>query len=143
MLYDLVNNESSYGLSASSIVIGVLLGTLLPLFSNIIPIQRALGKTLRSSLDLYHRSTSELLVKIQSLQAYGLSVNQLVLSIMLVVLGVMTYYVAPSSFLFQNYELFFEILNSVLLLMILGMTFLSVLLLPYLQKFFIRVFLCC
>jgi len=143
VLYSIAHNESTYGLSSASILIGVSLGILLPLVSNIIPIQRALGKTLRTSLDLYHRSAGQLLVSIKSLQAYGLSVNQLILSIMLVVLGVLTYYMAPSAFLFQNYELFFEILNSVLLLMIMGMTFLSILLLPYVQRFFINSFLFC
>ena len=65
------------------------------------------------------------------------------MSLMLVVLGVLTYYVAPSSFLFGNFELFFGILNGVLLLMILGLTFLAILVLPYLQKVFLKLFLCC
>jgi len=49
---------------------------------------------------------------------------------MLVVLGVMTYYVAPVSFLFKQYELFFLILNGLLLIMILGLTFLAMLIQP-------------
>ena len=51
-------------------------------------------------------------------------------SILFVVMGVFTYYVAPTSFLFGKFEIFFEILNGVLLLMIIGMTFIGVLLLP-------------
>ena len=53
------------------------------------------------------------------------------MAVMLVVLGVMTYYVAPTAFIYKNYELFFTILNSVLILMILGLTFISILLLPF------------
>lgn len=60
---------------------------------------------------------------------------------MLVVLGVLTYYVAPMAFLFKDYELFFEILNAILLLMIMGLTFVSIIFLPYVQRFFIRIFL--
>jgi hypothetical protein len=52
---------------------------------------------------------------------------------MLVILGVFTYYVAPMSFIYGNYELFFLIMNGILLMMILGMTFIAILLLPYLQ----------
>jgi hypothetical protein len=50
---------------------------------------------------------------------------------MLVVMGVLIYYVAPMSFLFGHFQLFFEILNSLLVLMILGMTFISILALPF------------
>lgn len=53
---------------------------------------------------------------------------------MLTVLGVLTYYVAPTAFLYKNYYLFFLILNILLILMILGLTFISLLSLPTLQK---------
>ena len=53
LLYKLVKNESDYNLSKESIYIGVSMGILLPLISNIAPIQRALGKNLRASLDSY------------------------------------------------------------------------------------------
>lgn len=65
------------------------------------------------------------------------------MAVMLVVLGIFTYYVAPSAFLFQNYELFFVITNAILILMILGLTFISVLLLPYVQQFLLTCFLNC
>ena len=60
---------------------------------------------------------------------------------MLVVLGIFTYYIAPTAFLFGNYELFFYILNGVLLLMILGLTFVCVLMIPYLQAAILNLFL--
>ena len=82
-------------------------------------------------------------IRIQKLKNYGLSVPQFIMAIMLVVLGVMTYYVAPTAFIYKNYELFFTILNSVLILMILGLTFISILLLPYVQYCITSVFLFC
>ena len=132
ILFTLTNNFSSYALSIGSIWAGCIIGVIIPLFSNVLPIQSALGKNLRESLDLYHRAASALTIKMQSLKSYGLSLPQLVMAIMLVVLGVLTYYVAPSAFIYQNYELFFMILNSILLLMILGLTFISILVLPML-----------
>lgn len=59
---------------------------------------------------------------------------------MLVFMGVLTYYVAPMSFLYKNYTLFFFILNIVLILMILGLAFVSILLLPYCQTMFVKMF---
>lgn len=141
VLYTLTNNESTYGLSGASMVIGFCIGFFLPLISNIIPIQRALGKNLRASLDPYQRGAGELLVQIKSLEKFGLSLNQLLMSTMLVVLGVLTYYVAPAAFLLGDYEVFFGILNSLLLMMILGLTFISILLLPKVMKFWVGVFI--
>lgn len=100
ILYDITKNYDTYWLSTGSVLIGVIIGTFIPLLSNVIPIQKALGKNLRASLDLYHRKAGELTVAIQKLKDYGLSMEQFVLAIMLVVLGVLTYYVAPVSFLF-------------------------------------------
>jgi len=100
MLYSITKNYASYSLSISAIWIGVFIGSVVPLASNVFPIQKALRKNLRASLDLYHRKVGELTISIQKLQDYGLSVQQFIMAIMLVVLGVCTYYVAPVAFLF-------------------------------------------
>ena len=55
VLYSLTNNFADYYLSQSAIILGVTIGVVLPVISNILPIQSALGKNLRSSLDLYHK----------------------------------------------------------------------------------------
>ena len=69
-------------------------------------------------------------IDIIKLQDYGLSLDQLFLAIGLVILGILNYYVAPMAFLFRKFELFFGILNLLLLIMILGLIYLSVLILP-------------
>lgn len=48
-------NFSTYTLTTSSIIIGVVFGLTMPLISNYFPIQSALGKNLRTSLDLNRR----------------------------------------------------------------------------------------
>lgn len=143
LLFNMTNNSTTYWLSMGSIWIGCALGTVMPLVANVLPIQVALGKNLRASLDIYHRSADELTIKIRKLQNYGLSVPQFVAAIMLVVLGVLTYYVAPTAFLYRNYELFFLVLNGVLVMMILGLTYVSVLVLPALQTLLLNTVLCC
>lgn len=67
ILYKLTNNSSSYWLSIGSIWTGCVIGIIIPLFSNVLPIQSALGKNLRESLDLYHRSANSLTVQVISL----------------------------------------------------------------------------
>ena len=60
---------------------------------------------------------------------------------MLTILGFLCYYVAPTAFFQQNYKLFLIILNVVLLLMILVMTFIAVLLQPYIENLLIKFWL--
>jgi hypothetical protein len=88
------------------------------------------GKNLRVSLDLYHRSINELVVTMTRLENMGMSIPQLILALILVGMGILTYYFAPLSFIYKNFTLFFMILNFVLIFMILGLSFLSLLLLP-------------
>lgn len=127
ILFSLTRNVADYLLSSGAIWVGCFIGLVIPILSNIIPIRAALGKNLRSSLDLYHRAIGEMQVSVQKLGEYGLSVEQFTMAFMLVILGIITYYGAPVAFLFQNYRLFFIILNSLLIVMILGMTFLAAL----------------
>lgn len=58
-------------------------------------------------------------------------------------MGILTYYVAPWAFMYGNYQLFFLILNFVLIIMILGLAFLSIILLPYLQLLLLNIYLFC
>jgi len=60
---------------------------------------------------------------------------------MFVVLGVLTYYVAPAAFLFGEFGLFFMIINGLLIMMVLGLTFLAVLVLPYVQVLLVNILL--
>lgn len=75
ILFSFAENTTSYALSTSAIILGVTIGFFLPLFANIIPIQRALSLNLRNALDLYRKSINEITIKIKKLEAIGLSVN--------------------------------------------------------------------
>lgn len=70
----------------------------MPLLAILLPIKQALGKNLRTSLDLNHRSNNEKSVTVQKLEDLGLSPNQTLVGIMLVVLGFITYYCVPLTF---------------------------------------------
>jgi hypothetical protein len=64
----------------------------------------------------------------------GLSPTQIVAGIMLVVLGVVTFYLVPSAFINQNMSLFFFVFNMILVMIIFGMTFLAVLIFALLER---------
>jgi len=69
------DNSMSYGLTTVSIVIGASFGLIMPMISNYFPIQSALGKNLRNSLDLNRRSKEEVGIKVEKLEDVGISIN--------------------------------------------------------------------
>lgn len=113
----------SYFLASASISIGVFLGIFMPIFTNIFTVKRALSKQIRDSLDIFHTGANDVIIKIIRLEDYGISLFSTSLGLILVVMGVMTYYMAPAAFLFDKMELFFVILNLILIFMIIGMGF--------------------
>ena len=63
----------------------------------------------------------------------GLSFNQLIMSLLLIIFGVLCYYAAPVSFLNQDIHTFLLILQALLICLILGLTFLASLFQPLLE----------
>jgi hypothetical protein len=74
-VFSLAQSTTDYNMSVGAVILGVSLGLILPLISNILPIKRALSKNLRESLDMYHRSVNELQVSIKRLEEMGFSLN--------------------------------------------------------------------
>ncbi|KAN0018407.1 hypothetical protein ACTFIU_011023 [Dictyostelium citrinum] len=118
----------------TSIVSGLLMGFFMPIVANIAPIQRALSRTLRDALDVYHQVKNETLVKIEKLEEVGLDVLQTVLALLAVAVGFTVYYLIPLSFTFRNMGLFFGILTGILMGMLFGMSMLAQAVQPLLEK---------
>lgn len=64
---------TTYDLHYSAVILSFGLGLFIPLISVYLPIQRAMSKTLRDSLDLYHRVVNEISVSVQKLEKLGIS----------------------------------------------------------------------
>lgn len=126
-IYQISENTSTYWLSDTAIIVGLFFGLIVPFISNIVPIMNALGKNLRSSLDLFHRSVNEMTVSIKKIEDIGISFTQLGIAALLILCGVMTYYFIPSSFIFGYISIFAFLLNSILIFMILGMCVIALL----------------
>lgn len=58
---------STYEVSTGALILGCSIGIVLPIISNLFPIQRALEKNLRSSLDMYRRTSGEITIKVLKL----------------------------------------------------------------------------
>lgn len=145
IFYLVIKNHSHYRLTGSAIAIGVAFGLTIPLVANIFPIRRALAKNLRNSLDISHKHIGEITILISRLKELGLSLEQFVLAICLVFFGILTYYAAPHAYMYSNIDLFFLILNTLLLAMIIGLIFLFQLIQPIIQRavVFIMLNTCC
>ena len=115
---------TSYFLSTFAVIFGVGIGILMPILSNLLTIKKAMAKKIRDSLDIFHNSVNETVVSVIKLEQYGISLFELGLGIALTVVGVMTYYLAPAAFIFDKLEIFFLILNLILVCMIIGLCFL-------------------
>eukprot|EP00708_Paratrimastix_pyriformis_P001987 GAFH01000724.1.p1 GENE.GAFH01000724.1~~GAFH01000724.1.p1 ORF type:complete len:1155 (+),score=530.18 GAFH01000724.1:461-3466(+) len=115
-------------------ILCVLVGILMPLISNIFPIRRALSNTLRDSLDLYHQTFAETRVTFTHLERLGLSPVQTAVAIILVVVGFMMYYIAPSAFVYGNISLFLSIMNYLLIGLVIGLAIISTIFQPYLER---------
>ncbi|GAM21205.1 hypothetical protein SAMD00019534_043800 [Acytostelium subglobosum LB1] len=118
-----------------AVLSGALMGFCLPILANIAPIQRALSRTLRDALDVYHQVKNETMVKIMKLEEVGFDPLQTVLSILSVVVGFTVYYLIPYSFTFMNMSLFFGILTGILLGMLFGLAMLAQALQSLLERF--------
>ncbi|KAJ4453685.1 putative permease family protein [Paratrimastix pyriformis] len=106
----------------------------MPLISNIFPIRRALSNTLRDSLDLYHQTFAGTRVTFTHLERLGLSPVQTAVAILLVVVGFMMYYIAPSAFVYGNISLFLSIMNDLLIGLVIGLAIISTIFQPYLEQ---------
>jgi len=64
----------------------------------------------------------------------GLSINQTIVGAMLLVFGFVTYYCVPLTFFYHKTQWFFFIFDALLLMIILGLAFMSVLIFQYVEK---------
>ncbi|KAL0483814.1 hypothetical protein AKO1_014032 [Acrasis kona] len=124
-----------------AVVVPVALGIFIPTIANIIPIQRALGRSLRDSLDVTRQSFNETSVQMIKLEELGLEPWQTALASLMVVIGFCVYYGVPFAFVFQQFPLFFLILNTILMGMLFGLCMIAVVLQPILERSLLYVML--
>jgi len=125
LIADFASADLSLVLPAEGWIYGVAYGLLVPAIATIGPIRRALSNTLRDALDLYRSAATDVTVVVLKLAEVGLSVSQTVVAVTLIVIGFVTYYLVPLSFVLARIDIFLAILNSILMAMVLGLAILS------------------
>lgn len=108
-----------------TIALGISIGLFIPFLSNIIPIKQALESSLRNSLDKMRPALDDLQVEMVRFENSGISFNQIMMSISLLCCGLITYYYIPQSAVYEDFQGLLYLLNVLLLLIILGLTFLA------------------
>eukprot|EP00916_Digyalum_oweni_P011718 GHVL01019485.1.p1 GENE.GHVL01019485.1~~GHVL01019485.1.p1 ORF type:complete len:1182 (-),score=200.61 GHVL01019485.1:1132-4545(-) len=127
-----------YKLSYEAILLGICIAIIIPIISNIVPIRKALGTTLRDALDAYRQSAiSDLQITITRLKGWGFSPVLFVTSILLTLSGFISYYLIPYTFTFLEFQLFLAILNVILFGMLLGLSILFQVFQKKLQNIFL------
>ena len=115
-------------------MIRIGIGVFMPMIANYGPISRALSRTLRDSLDKYHSTENEITVTIIALSEVGLAPWQVMLSVLMIAMGFIVYYMMPYSFIFQNIPLFLFLLTIILLGMLVGLSLVAQILQPLFEK---------
>lgn len=110
--------------TAGSTMLGVCLGLAMPMLTNIWAIQRALGKKIRESLNIFNNEVNEVVIRVIKLANFGISLFEVFLGITLSVMGILIYYIVPVSFLYNRLDIFFLIMSTILVMMIIGLSFL-------------------
>ena len=136
-LFNMFGNYLSYQMSWVAIIFGIVcIGVCLPLISTIGPTRLALGKNLRTSLDSTRRNNTvadEVSVTVKRLKDVSLSLNEVCFGLILTGLGFVVYVFIPAALIRQNMTMFFLILNLILVLITVGLTFVATIVLPPLQ----------
>ena len=107
------------------LIAGVVLGLLVPIMANWQPISDAMQTSLRDALDIFRQRNTETRVFMIKLAELGLEPWQTLLGWFLVIGGFMVYYLIPYAFVFNNFALFFVVLDLILMVMLLGLCMLS------------------
>jgi ABC-type antimicrobial peptide transport system permease subunit len=127
-----------YALETRAVVIAAIVGIVMPFVANILPIRRALSRTLRDSLDIYHHVISDVNVRVQKLAELGIDLWQTALALLMLVVGIVVFYVIPYAFIFKEIPVFLGILSAVLLGMLMGLCVLAQLMQPSLERIILR-----
>ena len=140
-IFEKTTLAGQYFLYTSGILYGLIVGIIMPIISNIFPIQRALSKTLRDGLSLLRHTLNEISVKIIRLTNMGISLTQLILALSLLFCGFTAYYIVPLSLYYKNFEAFAFVMNLIFIAMIIGMIILSNFLVSYIERIILYIIL--
>lgn len=127
-------------MSKNNLLFGISVGLSIPLISSYLPIKKCLDNNLRDTLTLFNnKKIGDIIVSMIKLEKLGISPSVFIVSITLIIIGFLTYYLSPLSYFLNDLSLFLFIMICILITMLLGLIILSQLVVPYLQKFILKI----
>ena len=94
----------------------------------------------RDTLTIFNnKKLGDTVVSMIKLEKMGISPSVLIASLTLIIIGLLTYYLAPLSYFFNNLSLFLFIMVCILITMLLGLIILSQLVVPILQNIILKI----
>ena len=106
-----------YFLSGKTIMWGTIIGISIPLISSYFPIKKALDANLKETLTIFNKKIGDLVVSMVKLEHLGISISSLLASMVIIVIGFATYYIAPLSFLLMDPGIFVFIMTMILIIL--------------------------
>lgn len=105
------------------------------MLSNFAPIRKAVATSLRDSLDLFRKNkTDSLTVTLTHLKNLGISPLQTLLGLSFALFGFLIYIFIPLSMTYHMPTLFFFVFLSIMFALIVGLTYLSQIAIPFLES---------
>lgn len=98
-----------------------------------------MSQNLKDSLAIFNKKIPDISISIVKLEKLGLSPSSIIASLIMIIMGFGTYYMAPLAFLTQNYGFFLFLLNVLLIIMIIGMVFMLQIIVPYIERIFLEI----
>lgn len=111
----------------------------MPLLSNILPIRKALGTTLRDALDKSRSSVNEQEVQVVRLENAGINTSQVSVAIAFLAVSFVTLFMIPIRTFQVEMAKVYQWLNILLIFVIIGFIFTSQAFAPSLSRFYLRV----
>ena len=110
----------------------------MPLLSNILPIRKALGTTLRDALDRSRASVNEQEVQVVRLENQGVNISQVSVALAFLFVSFITLFMIPLRTFNAEMGKVYGWLNILLILVIIGFIFTSQAFAPGLSRFYLK-----
>ncbi len=139
LLFDYSGLLVTYNLGSGTVIWSILSGILIPLAASYFPIKKALSENLKEALTIFNKKVTDISIQIMKLEKLGISPASTLSALLLIIMGFITYYLAPLSFFLNDFGFFLLILNFILIIMIIGLIFMLQMSIPYLEKFILYI----
>jgi hypothetical protein len=124
-LYDFIGAERNFAMNEFAAWLAITVGVTMPIIGSYVPTMSALRASLSDSLDVYKQTSASVSVVATRLENLGVSSAQLAVGTGLVFIGFVVYLLIPYAFVIRDFDLMFTALNSLIIVVVMGLVTLS------------------